>query len=141
MAKDFKMGIVPWGAVGQGVLTGKYKRGEKPDDAPRASLGRPIADRSFDIAEAVGAIAKELKATSAQVALAWCLQDTSVSCLIGIRTLAHLKDNLGATAIKFTDTQLAKLNEISKIDLGFPHNMIGTSYKNNVWIARVGVIE
>ncbi|MFN3395038.1 MAG: aldo/keto reductase, partial [Candidatus Thermochlorobacter sp.] len=45
---------------------------------------------------------------------------------IGARTEAQLRDNLGALNLTLPDEAMAKLNEVSKIDLGFPHDFYKT---------------
>lgn len=63
--------------------------------------------------QAVDTIAGELNASSMQVALAWLLQRSSNILLIpGTSSLAHLQDNLGATQIRLSADQVARLNAI-----------------------------
>lgn len=44
--------------------------------------------------------------------------------LIGARTPAQLEENLGALEVDFTAPQLARLDEVGAIELGFPHDML-----------------
>jgi hypothetical protein len=44
--------------------------------------------------------------------------------LIGARNLAQLEDNLGALAVTLGPEHLARLDEASRIDLGFPHDFL-----------------
>ncbi|WPC75602.1 oxidoreductase [Vibrio porteresiae] len=63
--------------------------------------------------QAVDTIAGELNASSMQVALAWLLQRSPNILLIpGTSSLVHLQDNLGATQIRLSADQLARLNTI-----------------------------
>ena len=78
-------------------------------------------DRKDLIAKEVLNIAKELKCTAAQVSLAWLRQQPgTVIPIIGAKKVAQLEDNLGCLNVHLTDDQMAKLNKVSEIELGFP---------------------
>jgi len=63
--------------------------------------------------------------TPSQVAIAWVRQqDGVVIPLIGARNLPQLTDNLGALEVRLTDDQLVTLDDVSRVDLGFPHNFL-----------------
>ena len=112
-------GVLPWGPLGAGFLTGRYER----DDAPPA--GTRIGDASDDLEEAMHrrgteanfravdearAVADELGASVAQVALAWLLAQPGVTApIIGPRTLDQLEDLLPAAELALTDEQVARL--------------------------------
>src|SRR4051812_20542226 len=99
------LGLLPWSPLGGGWLTGKYTRDERPtgdtrlgDDPNRgveAYDRRSIVQRTWDVIEAVQAIAHERGVSMAQVALAW-LHDRPLmaSVILGARTLEQLEDNL-----------------------------------------------
>ncbi|WP_317929866.1 aldo/keto reductase [Halioxenophilus sp. WMMB6] len=133
MAQAMGLGVLPWSPLAGGVLSGKYSRDDlipqaKPNMGDRKTInlatGR-LTEKSLAIAEVVVAIAQQLGATPAQVALAWTLQNPAVtSPIIGARTFAQLQDNLGALAIEFSSEQLKQLAEVSTIERCFPHNMI-----------------
>ena len=78
-------------------------------------------DKTHDIVEAAGSIAKELGTTTARVALAWVQAQAGVtSTIIGARTLAQLDDNLGALEVKLAPEHLKRLSDLSVPNLGFP---------------------
>jgi diketogulonate reductase-like aldo/keto reductase len=59
------------------------------------------------------------------VALAWTLLNDSVTApLIGARTLSQLEDNLGALEVELPDDAYARLDQASKVTLGFPHDVL-----------------
>jgi len=130
MAQALGLGVVAFGCLGSGVLTGKYI--EDPDikagrinqaDWPLASTTRNQKVR--DIAIAVRDIAKDVGVTSSQVALAWVkAQHESYVPIVGVRTLAQLQDNLGANAISLSAKQLKQLDELSAISMDYPHNVL-----------------
>src|SRR5262249_11244943 len=77
--------------------------------------------RKEAIAREVVAIARESGHSPAQVALAWLRQRSGpVIPILGARKLAQVKDNLACIEVKLTPTQIAPLDAVSKIELGFP---------------------
>jgi len=124
MARAFDLGVTPWGIVGSGVLTGKYNR--DPDAAGRAKMRDAISERSLRIAAAVVEIAGELGVTPSQVAINWVRQGPAVIVpLIGARTAEQLAENLGCLEFSLSDAHMIKLDEVSAIEPGFPHDMLG----------------
>ena len=124
MARALDLAVTPWSVLGAGVLTGKYSRGNEPADG-RAKAGAATRERNLEIAECVVSIAEEIGCTASQVAIAWVRQqDALVIPLIGARNLPQLTDNLGALDVRLTDDQLDRLDEVSRVDLGFPHNFV-----------------
>jgi aryl-alcohol dehydrogenase-like predicted oxidoreductase len=74
-------------------------------------------------------VAAELDATPAQVGLAWTLQNPGVTApVLGARTVMQLQENLGALDVDLTTDQVARLEEVSAIDLGFPHAMLASDH-------------
>lgn len=134
MAREMGLGVVPYSPLAGGVLTGKYSRDDLTatnaavDDGTRKNVNITnggLTERNLHIADVVKEVAAELGRTTAQVGLAWTLQNPDVTAsLIGARTLAQLEDNLGALDVDFTAPQLARLDEASAIELGFPHDML-----------------
>ncbi|WP_370456396.1 aldo/keto reductase [Amycolatopsis sp. WAC 04169] len=61
----------------------------------------------------------------AQVGLAWTLRNPGVTApIIGARTTGQLEDNLGALEVELTASHLARLDEASAIELGYPHEIL-----------------
>ncbi|WP_372758474.1 aldo/keto reductase [Litorivivens sp.] len=134
MAREMGLGVLPWSPLAGGVLSGKYSRDDlkaKPGGGGsrkdiNLATGR-LTEQALDIAEVVAAIADELDCTASQVALAWTLQNTAVtSPIIGARTFEQFADNLGALDVSFSAAHLAKLHDVSAVEMCFPHNMIDT---------------
>ena len=136
MALEMGLGVLPWAPLAGGVLSGKYAREDL--DAPiettlgglasrkaiNLARGR-LNERALAIADAVKAIAGEMGRTPAQVAVAWTLLHPAVvSPLIGARTFAQFEDNLAALEVTFSDEQVRRLDELSRAEPCFPHDMI-----------------
>jgi aryl-alcohol dehydrogenase-like predicted oxidoreductase len=123
------MGVLPYGPLGGGLLTGKYNRGEQPADGTRAAgagliaegMNRRMTDRAFATAEVVREIASESGHTAAQVALNWVTNRPEVtSSLVGARTVAQLDDNLGAVGWRLDREHVGRLDDSSRIRIGYP---------------------
>ena len=120
---DGGLSIIPWGPLGQGWLSGKYS----PDAAPRGAtrLGedpnrgveaysRRNVDRTWRIVQAVQAVASELGARPAHVALRWLADRPGVTApLLGARTSDQLADNLKAADVSISEEQRKRLDEVS----------------------------
>jgi aryl-alcohol dehydrogenase-like predicted oxidoreductase len=134
MALEMGIGVLPWSPLAGGVLSGKYDSQDLNAAAPATpqllsrkninlSTGR-LSARNLQIATTVKAIAEEMNRTPAQIALAWTLQHPAViSPIIGARTVQQLEDNLACLQVAFSAEQLARLDEASRIEMGFPHSM------------------
>jgi aryl-alcohol dehydrogenase-like predicted oxidoreductase len=127
MAHAFDMSVTTWGALGSGVLTGKYNKQAKDSDGRAAQWGA-INERRLAMAQAVMDVAGEIDCSPSQVALSWVRQQSGqIIPLIGARKVAQLKDNLACLKVTLTDEQLARLDDISRIELGFPHDFLASS--------------
>ncbi len=132
MASALGLAVVVWSALGGGVLTGKYRRGEsgrRDTGSGAGAIRRMGPEQEARVFEAVEATARELGASLAQVAIAWvrARADAWGACfipIIGSRTVEQLADNLAAVDVSLSDGQLARLNKASEIALGFPHEFI-----------------
>ncbi len=126
MAHALDLAITPWGALGGGALTGKYLRGEQ-GRVPEHSIRRN--ERSQAIAETVVAIAHEHGVPPSQVALQWTRQHAGVQGnvvipIIGAKSASQLQESLGVVSLRLSDEQLTRLDTVSAIELGFPHDFL-----------------
>ena len=113
------LGVLPWGPLGAGFLTGKYERGAEPppgsrmadagDDLEEARHRRAI-ERNFRVVDEARAIARERGATIPQVAIAWLLGVEGVTApIVGARTLEQLEDLLPAAQLVLTPEERGRL--------------------------------
>ena len=118
MAKHYGMTVTPWAPLGGGVLSGKYLRGEQGRVKPESNR---LNERSVNITKAVVAIADELGVSASHVALQWAMsQGFSSIPIVGATKVNQLEENLKTINVSLTKEHLQKLDEVSKIDLGFP---------------------
>ncbi|MFI5611069.1 aldo/keto reductase [Amycolatopsis sp. NPDC051903] len=121
MARAFDLPVLAWGPLAEGRLTGKYARGET-GRLDRDGTFRPGEDNDAVVREVV-ALAGEAGWSPAHVALAW-LRRRGVIPLVGARSEAQLRDNLASVDVELDDAQLARLDELSRPSLGFPHDVL-----------------
>jgi aryl-alcohol dehydrogenase-like predicted oxidoreductase len=123
MAKALDLAVTPWDTLGSGILTGKYNR--DPSSEGRAALRGRVRERDLGIAGEVVKLAEEIGRSPAQVALDWVRQGEGVIVpLVGAKTLDQLEDNLGCLEFSLTAEQKARLDDASRIELGFPHDFL-----------------
>ena len=130
--------LVPWGPLGGGFLSGKYKAGDRPTatdgriggtpDEWEESWVRRATDANWRTLAAVEAVAAAHSgSTAAQVSLAWLLaQSTVASVVLGARTPDQLAGNLAASALTLTAEELATLDEVSKPPAPYPARAVNT---------------
>jgi aryl-alcohol dehydrogenase-like predicted oxidoreductase len=127
VAEAFGMSVTAWAPMAAGVLTGKYTRGpsQSPTDSLRAAGNADrLTERNLRIAREVDRVADGLGATSAQVAVAWLRHRERIIPVVGIRTVEQLHDVVGSLGVVLPAEALARLNEVSGIELGFPHDFL-----------------
>ncbi|CCZ90525.1 MAG: aldo/keto reductase family protein [Eubacterium sp.] len=116
------IGITPFSPLAQGLLTGKYKKGQPYPEGSRAThqadkqVNALLTDENLDKVEALSAIAAELGTNMSVLALAWILRKDCISSVItGASKPSQLENNLAAAGFKIPADAL---KEIEKI-LGF----------------------
>jgi aryl-alcohol dehydrogenase-like predicted oxidoreductase len=128
LANDQRLAILPWSPLAGGFLTGKFSRDSKgPEGSRRTTFDFPPIDRerAFNIIDAIRPIAAEHGASIARVALAWLVQQPHVtSVIIGARTRDQLVDNVAASELKLSASQLETLAKVSALPPEYPGWML-----------------
>jgi aryl-alcohol dehydrogenase-like predicted oxidoreductase len=114
--RELGIGFVAYSPLGRGFLTGHIRSAEQVATDSRAENPR-FSGENFEhnlgLVGQVEAIAAEVGATPAQVALAWLLaQGDDIAPIPGTRRVARLEENVAADAVTLTDEQVASLNEM-----------------------------
>jgi aryl-alcohol dehydrogenase-like predicted oxidoreductase len=126
MAEHFGLGTMLYSPLAGGLLTGKYRNGASGRLTLSESGWLPRrCTATKAILDELETIATETEATSGQVALAWALTKNAFP-IIGSRTLSHLNDGLKALDVNLTTDQIARLNNISGVTMGYPHDLLKT---------------
>lgn len=124
---DQGLGAIVWSPLGWGRLTGKIRRGSPLPKVSRlhktADKGPPVSDEHvYRIVDALDEIASETGKTIPQIALNWLFQRPTVaSVIIGARSEAQLKENLGAIGWNLNSEQIKKLDEASATTKPYPY--------------------
>jgi aryl-alcohol dehydrogenase-like predicted oxidoreductase len=108
----FGMGVLVWGPLGQGLLTGRVRRGH--NDLKRVGLARHLTDeRRLDVVEKLVPFAAEAGLPMTHLAMAFATAHPGVTCaLLGPRTEAHLDDLLAGLDVTLSDDVLDRIDEI-----------------------------
>jgi aryl-alcohol dehydrogenase-like predicted oxidoreductase len=108
------------------------RAGQSSRKSFNAGLGM-VTERTLAIADVVREVAAEVGHTPAQVALAWTLRNPGVTApVVGARTPEQLAGNLSALDVEFSPEQLARLDAVSAIDLGYPHDILASDHIRTV---------
>jgi aryl-alcohol dehydrogenase-like predicted oxidoreductase len=127
MAKALGLTVTAWSPLGSGILTGKHSSpgmssGSRLENEAMKQFAA-LDQRKAAIVIEVQAVAKQLGRSPAQVALAWLRhRDVPVIPIVGARKVEQVKDNLACVDVKLESDQLRRLEEASRIELGFPHD-------------------
>jgi aryl-alcohol dehydrogenase-like predicted oxidoreductase len=113
------MGLVPYWPLSGGVLTGKYRRGEVPDEGSRmsgqspAELAKILSDRRFDRVEALDRFARHRGHTLLELALSWlAAQDTVTSIIVGSTNPDQIAKNVSALDWQLSTDDLTALDAL-----------------------------
>lgn len=130
MARALNLAVTPWGAIGGGVLTGKYLRNENgriPEKSSRRN------QRNTEIAKEVMKMAAEMDVTPGQLAINWTRQKgDSIIPIIGATKTSQLEDSIGCLTFTIPEDKMERLNDITQIDLGFPHEFLKSDMVRDV---------
>ncbi|MEY9937572.1 aldo/keto reductase [Streptacidiphilus sp. MAP5-3] len=127
--RELNIGFVPFSPLGRGFLTGTIRSiGQFDPNDFRADNPRFTGENfqhNLRLADQVAAVAAEIGATPAQVALAWLLaQGDDIAPIPGTRRVARVEENAGADAVRLTDDQLTALSSLPPA-AGDTHNEAG----------------
>jgi aryl-alcohol dehydrogenase-like predicted oxidoreductase len=128
MARALGLAVTPWGLLEGGELTGKYNQ---ESDEPKRYKG--AGERAKQLADVLRGVAEEIGATPSQVAINWVRQQQDkahapVIPILGARTEAQLRDNLGCLNFALTDEQRERLSGASPFSQGFPRGFLESDH-------------
>src|SRR6266516_7212098 len=118
LLRELGIGFVPYSPLGHGFLTGEIRSPEQlSDDDWRKTNPRFTGEnfqRNLRIVDEVRAVAREVGATPAQIALAWLLaQGDDIAPIPGTKRVSRVEENTAADAIELSAEQIARLNDLS----------------------------
>ncbi len=119
MAISYNIGIIPWGPLAGGFLTGKYRRGEKiPSEYRLASgmniYGKLFIDSNWNKLAKLEKFATERGHTVGELAIAWLLAKPWVTTIIaGAREVDQVPANAVASQWKLMDVEIAEIDAVT----------------------------
>ena len=125
MAKHWEMTVMPWGLLEAGILTGKFLKGIKSPTRLNQKKLR-LSEKSISVVNEVEKISQEVGKPMSQVAINWVRQNPKAEMIpiLGARSAKQLADNMAAIDWSLSAEQYKRLDEISAIDMGFPHGFL-----------------
>jgi aryl-alcohol dehydrogenase-like predicted oxidoreductase len=126
VSRDEGVGVLVWGPLAFGLLSGKFRRGTAPPEGARATTmggpGKVPLERVHAIVDVLADIAKARGVSVAQVALNYILHKPQIdSVIIGARNEAQLKDNLATASWRLAAEEVARLDAVSHMSLPYPY--------------------
>jgi aryl-alcohol dehydrogenase-like predicted oxidoreductase len=133
--RELGIGFVAYSPLGRGFLTGKIRSTADFDDSDNRKTNPRFVGENFDrnllAAQQVEAIAAEVGATPAQVAIAWLLaQGDDIAPIPGTKRVVRLEENVAADGVELTTDQVEKLTQLPPV-AGEHH-----SEQQMAWIER-----
>jgi aryl-alcohol dehydrogenase-like predicted oxidoreductase len=117
LARELGIGYVAYSPLGRGFLTGQIRSLDQfgPDDfrANNPRFSKANFEQNLRIVDGVEAVAREVGATPAQVALAWVLaQGDDIVPIPGTKRVSRVEENAGAAALRLTADHLERLSAL-----------------------------
>jgi aryl-alcohol dehydrogenase-like predicted oxidoreductase len=117
-AEKFGLGLLPFFPLASGLLTGKYKRDERPEGS-RLSSGpmadRMLTDRNFETVERLEEFATQRGHTLLELAFSWLATQRFVGSVIaGATRPEQVKANAAAASWRLTPEEMAEVDQITK---------------------------
>lgn len=119
-SEELGISQIVWSPVAQGVLTGKYKPGQKPEEGSRAAddkggsdmIKRWMSDEVLTGVQKLQPLAGEAGLSMAQLSIAWVLQNPNVaSAIIGASRPEQVESNVAAAGVKLETALMKKIDD------------------------------
>ncbi|WP_262487531.1 aldo/keto reductase [Chryseobacterium arachidis] len=125
MAKEFGLGVMIYSPLAGGLLTAKYRKGEAGRISHSTDAEYSEDEKTKLIIDGLVAIAEKYEATPGQITFAWTLSKNAFP-LLGARNINQFGQSIKAAEINLTAEELAHLDALSSISLGYPHDLLNT---------------
>jgi aryl-alcohol dehydrogenase-like predicted oxidoreductase len=123
------LGVVVWGPMAGGFLTGKYRPGERVAKGPRSEENWVFMDSMFaasadaTLTELLR-LAEQLSCPPGALAIRWVLERKAITAaIVGARTADQFRVSLQAATLSPPAEALQKLEEVSRLPLRYPQAM------------------
>ena len=127
VCEELNVGFVAYSPLGNGFLSGKYTPATKYAEGDfRNNMGRfnpEVMKRNQALLALVQEIAERKNATSAQIVLAWEInQKDWIVPIPGTTKIHRLEENLGAMEVELTEQEMAAINQaLDNLDIDETH--------------------
>ena len=116
-ASEHDIGVLVYGALAHGLLTGAIDRGATfaPDDwrSSHPMFAGEALEHELDVVDALRRFAEERGHSVSQLAIAWALSHPAVHvAIVGSRHRRHIADSIGALELHLSDADVAELDRI-----------------------------
>jgi aryl-alcohol dehydrogenase-like predicted oxidoreductase len=115
-----RTGILPYYPLARGLLTGKYRRGEKPPEGARLAAGGGgrgaggLTDANFDVVEKLAAFAAGHGRSVLELAISWLVANPCIASVIaGATKPAQIGQNVAAAGWRLDDRDMAEIDRIT----------------------------
>jgi aryl-alcohol dehydrogenase-like predicted oxidoreductase len=136
-AQEMGLGVCPWSPLANGLLAGKYKRGDESGPADGrleilrksgGTLFERFTERNWKIVDALLEVSKQVGRPPAEVALNWVATQPGVtSTILGTTKVAQLDSNLASLDFAIPAESRARLDQASQLDpAAHPYVFFGT---------------
>jgi len=127
MANSMGLTVMPWSPLAGGYLSGKYLHNN--GEPRRIADNHPLDSnpKNIEIVKELVKLSQESGYTPSQIALAWLFNNPKIKSnipIIGARNINQLEENLKAMELNLPDYVLDRLETVSAIELGFPHDFL-----------------
>ena len=116
--RESDIAVTPYSPLAQGLLTGRYTKGDADITGPRKSnalFSERLFPQARKVAEAVDEVAREMGATPSQVALAWALRTPGVTCpIVGASSIEQWDANLAALEVDLPQETYDQLDKMGR---------------------------
>jgi aryl-alcohol dehydrogenase-like predicted oxidoreductase len=131
LLRELGIGFVPYSPLGHGFLTGEITSPEQLSDNDWRKTNPRFTGENFQrnlrIVDEVKTVAAQIRATPAQVALAWLLaQGNDIAPIPGTKRVARVEENTAADHLQLSNEQLQRLNDLTPA-AGERHNEMNMS--------------
>lgn len=112
--RELGIGLVAYGVVGQGLLTGSVGNDLPPDDVRRLfpKFDQVNLPKNLEKVMILERMARERNCTTAQLAISWVLsRGEDIVALVGMSRPARVGENLAALDVRLTPQDLAELDQ------------------------------
>ncbi|MBM0234260.1 aldo/keto reductase [Micromonospora sp. STR1_7] len=115
VCQRYGMGALVWSPLGQGLLTGRYRKGQNLDSHRSGYTPQHFSDeRKLDVVEQLVPLAEQAGLPMTHLAMAFAIAHPGVtSAIIGPRTMAQLDDLLAGADVTLSDDILDRIDEIA----------------------------